>query len=166
MSVDVVVSDVPLVGMERIEPVTRLAVARIPTFDYLVYPVEESVADKVCATMSTYRGGMPSSRVRDLVDLVIYLTTERMDGSLLSACLSRELRMGHMGEGRPFSVPDSWKGPFEPTYRKLAKESDLPAEFREIGAAEQMVAGCVNAALDGYSKGKQWDAESLCWRDE
>jgi hypothetical protein len=165
VSVDVVVSDVPLLGVERIEPATRLAVAGIPTFDYRVYPVEESVADKVCATMSTYRGGMPSSRVRDLVDLVIYLTTEQMDGNRLSACLFRELRMGHMGEGRPFSVPDSWKGPFEPTYRKLAKECGLPAEFREVGAAEQMVAGCVNAALDGSSEGRRWDASSLCWRD-
>lgn len=166
VSIDVVVSDVPLVGVERIKPATRLAIAGVPTFDYLVYPVEESVADKVCATMSTHRGGIPSSRVHDLVDLVIYLTTEGMDGSRLSACLSRELRMGHMGEGRPFSVPDSWKGPFAPTYRKLAKECGLPIEFHKVDAAEQMVAGCVDAALDGGSKGKRWDAESLSWRDE
>lgn len=166
VSVDVVVSDVPLLGVERIEPVTRLAVAGIPTFDYLVYPVEESVADKVCATMSTYRGGMPSSRVRDLVDLVIYLTTEGMDGSRLAACLSRELRMGHMGKSRTFSVPDSWKGPFASTYRKLSKECGLPAELQKVGAAELMVAECVNAALDGRSEGRRWDAESLCWRDK
>ncbi len=87
-------------------------------------------------------------------------------GSRLSACLSRELRMGHMGEGRPFSVPDSWKGPFAPTYRKLAKECGLPIEFHKVDAAEQMVARCVDAALDGGSKGKRWDAESLSWRDE
>ena len=165
VSVDVVVSDVPLVGAERIAPATRLAVAGIPTFDYLVYPVEESVADKVCATMSTYRGGMPSSRVRDLVDLVIYLTTERMDGSRLSACLSRELRMGHMGEGRPFAVPDAWKGPFEPTYRRLARESGLPVVYRDVGVAESLVASCIDAAFDGSSVGRRWSPESLCWQD-
>ncbi len=166
ISVDVVASEGPLVDADRIAPVTRLSVAGIPTYDYLVYPVEESVADKVCATMSTYSGGMPSSRVRDLIDLVIYLTTERMDGTRLSLCLSRELRMGHMGEARPFAVPDWWKGPFEPIYRKLVKESSLPVEFQEIDAAERMVARCVDAALEGSSRGKFWDPESLCWQDE
>jgi hypothetical protein len=79
--------------------------------------------------------------------------------------LKEAARKSRRDVSRTFSVPDSWKGPFEPAYRKLAKECGLPAEFREVGAAEQMVAGCVNAALDGSSEGRRWDASSLCWRD-
>ena len=164
VSVDLVVNDVPLARTDVMAPATRLSLDGLTHFDYVVYPVEESVTDKVCATMATYRGGRQSSRVRDLVDLVIYLTTEEIDGDELERCLSRELRMGHMGEMRPFSVPESWRTSYAPTYRRLARESRLAPEFWKVEDAEDLVASCVDAAMNGSARGMTWDKSALRWQ--
>lgn len=113
--------------------------------------------------MVTYPGGRPSSRVKDLVDLVIYLTTEEVDGDYLSQCLDRELRMGHMGPSRPFEIPDSWIEMGGMTYRMLAESSGLPEVFRKIDAAEALVARCVDRAMDGDVSGLRWVPERLEW---
>lgn len=163
VSVDLVVNDTPVLGAETMKPVTRLSIEGLAYFDYVVYPVEESIADKVCATMTTYREGRQSSRVRDLVDLVIYLTTENIDGDFLARCLDREQRMGHMGEKRPFSVPESWKGPYAATYEQLAQESNLDPAFLDVSYAEAFVASCVDAALFGESRGMIWCHATMGW---
>lgn len=165
VSVDLVVSDVPLERTDLMTPAARLLIDGLLHFDYRVYPVEEAISDKVCATMSTYRGGIPSSRVRDLVDLAIYLTTETIDGGMLKRCLERELRMGHMGEKRPFCVPENWKSDFAPTYRKLAKQCGLPDALWVVENAEQLVAKCIDAVLFDDLDSKQWDPKALVWQD-
>ena len=164
VSIDLVVSDVPLERTDLMTPAARLHIEGLPCYDYRVYPVEEAISDKVCATMSTYRG-MPSSRVRDLVDLVIYLTTETIDGEVLARCLKRELRMGHMGEMRPFSVPESWKSDFAPTYRGLAKQCGLSDSLWSVENAEHLVATCIDAALYDNLNSKQWNCETLGWEE-
>lgn len=165
VSVDLVVNVVPLDKTDVASPVTRLELDGLPRFDWRLYPVEESIADKVCATMVTYLGGRPSSRVRDLVDLVIYLTTEEIDGDYLSQCLNRELRMGHMGLKRPFAVPDSWMKMGGMAYRKIAESSGLPEDFRRIDAAEALVSRCVDRAMDGDVSGLRWVPERLEWEE-
>ena len=165
VSVDLVVNDAPLARTDIMAPATRLPIDGLAHFDYVVYPVEESVTDKVCATMATYRGGRQSSRVRDLVDLAIYLTTEEIDGDELGRCLSRELRMGHMGERRPFSVPESWKTSHAgATYQRLARNSRLSPELCEVERAEALVASCVDVAMDGDARGMTWDKSALRWQ--
>ncbi len=163
VSVDLVVNDAPLTRTDTMAPAARLPIEGLEHFDYVVYPVEESVADKVCATMATYPGGRRSSRVRDLVDLVIYLTTENLDGNELARCLDRELRMGHMGERRPFSVPEAWHGLHTPTYLRLATDSRLEPKLRDVHSAEVLVAKCVDVALYGRSFGMTWDHTVLAW---
>lgn len=165
VSVDLVVNDAPLATTDTLTPAARLPIEGIDHFDYIVYPVEESIADKVCATMMTYTGGRESSRVRDLVDLVIYLSTEDLDGDYLARCLDREIRMGHMGERRLFSVPESWRGPYATTYKRLARDSNLVSELSEVPRAESFVASCVNMALDGSSIGMCWDHSTRKWKN-
>ena len=67
--VDVVVGPPPVGRPEVVEPANRLYLRRpLITFPYLLYPVVDQIADKVCATMDTqYPGGKRSSRVKDLV---------------------------------------------------------------------------------------------------
>jgi hypothetical protein len=86
VSVDLVVDDAPLARLDIMVPATRLPIDGLAYFDYVVYPVGESMVDKVCATMVTYRGGRQSSRVRDLVDLARYLTT-LADGDVLNVAV-------------------------------------------------------------------------------
>lgn len=66
---------------ERIEPASRVYVEGLETCKYLVYPLPDQLADKLCAIMERQPGGWHSSRMKDLVDIVFYATNE-------SFCLS------------------------------------------------------------------------------
>ena len=57
-----------------------------------LYPVVDHIADKLCATQATYgaSGDLPSSRVRDLVDLVVFARSQDVNGSALIAAVHGE----------------------------------------------------------------------------
>lgn len=78
VTVDVVVGPPPVGRPEVVEPANRLHLRRpLITHPYRLYPVADQIADKVCATMDTnYPGGKRSSRVKDLVDLVVLAHTQ------------------------------------------------------------------------------------------
>lgn len=61
---------------ERIVPANRLNVDGLENCDYLAYPLPDQLADKMCAIMELQPGGYPSSRMKDLVDVVTYATHE------------------------------------------------------------------------------------------
>jgi hypothetical protein len=56
-------------------PANKLDLPRLPSNDYRLYPIVEKIPDKVCATMADYNG-RPSSREKDLVDLVVIAKTQ------------------------------------------------------------------------------------------
>lgn len=76
VAVDVVIGPPPVGRPEVVEPANRLHLRRpLITHPYRLYPVTDQIADKVCATIGTnYPGGRRSSRVKDLVDLVVLAT--------------------------------------------------------------------------------------------
>ena len=49
ISIDLVVDKVPLEEVEVIEPVDRIQIEGLFTCNYLLYPVENALADKFCA---------------------------------------------------------------------------------------------------------------------
>ena len=63
ISIDLVVDEVPLEQAERISPADRLAVEGVKSCNYLVYPVEAALADKLCGIVEHHKG-RPSSRVK------------------------------------------------------------------------------------------------------
>lgn len=165
VSVDLVVDQVPLEAADVVTPASRLEVGGIQTFDYLVYPVANAMADKVGATMQTYSGGRCSSRVRDLVDLVVYATTEKIEGRSLSGKIAREARLRGLGRLEGFRTPDLWReSPYEASFVKSAREAKLPADITSIDDAEILVKSCVDPAIAGEVNGKIWDPIELAWR--
>lgn len=56
------------------QPANRLKLPRLASTGYRLYPVVDQIADKVCATVADH-SGKPSSREKDLVDLVILALT-------------------------------------------------------------------------------------------
>ncbi len=54
------------------------------SYPYRLYPVANQIADKVCATLADYHG-RPSSREKDLVDLVVIAVTQSVRRSLSPA---------------------------------------------------------------------------------
>lgn len=148
---------------DTVAPASRLDVKGLPTFDYRVYPVVNAMAGKVCAIMQSYSGGRPSSRVRDLVDLVIYITTEALDGGGLGAQIALEARLRKMGDVDAFRVPESWHEMRSKTYSRIAADAKLPMEYRELDAAESLVQSCVNDAIARKVDNCTWSFESLRW---
>ena len=73
-------------------PADRIEVEGVPVFDYRVYPVANSIADKLCGIIETH-DGRPSSRVKNLVDLLIYATNEDLDGDELCHWCRLEARV-------------------------------------------------------------------------
>ena len=92
ISIDLVVDRIPCAGSELVTPADRLNIEGIPVFDYRIYPLVNSIADKLCAILETH-DSRPSSRVKDLVDLLIYVMTEDVDGSELSKWVHMESRV-------------------------------------------------------------------------
>lgn len=71
------------------EPQTRPAISidlpGITPATVRLYPVVDHIADKVCAIQALYgQDQRPSSRHRDLVDLVVFALTEDIDGTELT----------------------------------------------------------------------------------
>lgn len=164
VSVDLVVDQVDMGDADIIQPSNRLDVEGLPVFDYRIYPVANAIADKVCATMQLYPGARPSSRVRDLVDLVVYVTMEPLDGRRLTACLSREARLRHLDAFDQFVVPDIWRTTWSRSYAKSANEAKLPEVLRSVGAAELLVKSCVDPAIAGRTDGLVWSPGERAWR--
>lgn len=74
LNVDLVVKAVTTETPETIIPSNVLTLPKLPQCEYRLYPLVDQMADKVCATLSLYNGH-PSTRVKDLVDLVVLTLT-------------------------------------------------------------------------------------------
>lgn len=88
-------------------PVTALELPRLTSNHYRLYPVVDQIADKVCATMADYEG-RPSSREKDLVDLVVFAVTQDIDGDALTIALDTERRRRQIEPFTEFVVPSAW----------------------------------------------------------
>ena len=131
-------------------------------FDYRVYPLANSLADKLCAMVETH-DGKPSSRIKDLVDVAIYATTVDIDGGEL--CRRVRSEAGARGIVLPdrFSVPDEWKQLYEGAFKKLVSRTGLSSELSDIAAAEALAASLFDPVLARKAGDLHWDHESLSW---
>jgi hypothetical protein len=128
-----------------------LAFADIEPVEVPVVPLEQQVAEKVHAYTRTYEGGRPSSRAKDLVDLVLIKRSATLDGERLRAALvgTFEGRGQHPLPERLPPPPVEWAVPF----RKLAAEVGLEAK---PAAAHREAADFVDPVLGGEDP-LRWD---------
>lgn len=166
LSIDLV-SDPAFRGRpQKMTPKTRLLVGDLPVFDYLVYPIEHVIADKVCATFETH-GGRPSSRIKDLIDLGIVALVEPVDGSKASAQLAFEFMLRKIAMPQCFAIPHDWMSSpsFTSSYKKLAKQTRYSAQLADMAVCQKIVASLVNPLLDQSAQGKRWDPALQQWCD-
>jgi hypothetical protein len=159
--VDVVVGPPPVGRPEVVEPANRLYLRRpLITFPYRLYPVTDQIADKVCATMDTqYPGGKRSSRVKDLVDLVLIAHTQAVDLGELRAAIAAKRGLGRIGPFEHFDIPAEWAR----TYPATAKGVPAAESFSAQTAAS-LVASFVDPALGQSPDPAAWDPRALSWR--
>jgi hypothetical protein len=160
MTVDVVVGPAPVGQPEIVEPANRLHLRReLVTHPYRLYPVTDQVADKVCATMDTnYPGGKRSSRVKDLVDLVVLAHTQSIDLGELRRAIDAKQAISGIEPFEHFEIPADWTR----TYPATAKGVPIAETFSATTAA-QVVAKLVDRAINRSSDTATWDPQELAW---
>lgn len=136
-------------------------VPAVPPARVRLYSVVDHIADKLCATQSTYgtAGDRPSSRVRDLVDLVVFARTQRIGGTELIEAIDSE--WAHRGlPGTPyFAPPENW----DRLYPAEARRVPACGDTLTLAAATELVAALLSPALDRTATGMQWEPSSRSW---
>lgn len=136
-------------------------VPAVPPVSVRLYPVVDHIADKLCATQSTYgtAGNQPSSRVRDLVDLVVFAHTQHVDGTELIEAIAAE--WVHRGlPGVPFfTPPTNWHR----LYPAEARRVPACADTLTLAAATELVTALLRPAFDRTAAGKRWEPLARSW---
>ncbi|WP_050341411.1 nucleotidyl transferase AbiEii/AbiGii toxin family protein [Olsenella sp. oral taxon 807] len=148
---------------ERISPANRVCVEGLESCGYLVYPLPDQLADKLCAIMEMQPGGWPSSRMKDLVDVVYYSTNVTLLLKDLVRSIKCECSRRGMSVPRRFEAPAAWAGSFA----AFAKKSGVPEKYAPFEAASSLASAFFDPALRGFfGHDASWDPESLRWRQE
>jgi len=160
VTVDVVVGPAPVGQVEVVEPANRLHLRRpLVTHPYRLYPVVDQIADKVCATVDTnYPGGKRSSRVKDLVDLVVLAHTQSVELTELRSAIEAKRVLSAIAPFDHVDIPEDWHR----TYPDTA-EGVPTAEPYTAATAGELVAQFIDPALDKSSNQAFWDPSELTW---
>ena len=158
LHVDLVVGVIVTDEVTVAAPANRLDLPRLPSHEYRLYPVVDQIADKVCATMTEYNG-RPSSREKDLVDLVVLATTQNVNADALRHAIRAEARVRSLSPFTELTIPPSWGR----AYAGDAREVPYCADYRTVERAGELMQSFIAPALRGEASGQTWSPESLAW---
>ena len=162
ISIDLVIDEVSLEDVDVMAPVDRLDVRDIEVCDYVVYPVEYALADKLCGIIESH-GGRPSSRVKDLVDIAVVASSMTVDGEKLQKRITTELGVRRLLQPTSFNVPDMWWDSYSAAYAKMAKQTHVAEEAARLDGAVILAKSLLDPAIDSLVSEKNWSPELKCW---
>ncbi|MCF6733699.1 nucleotidyl transferase AbiEii/AbiGii toxin family protein [Blastococcus sp. KM273129] len=148
--------------VERHRPTPVIEVPDVaPLPEFTLYPLVDQVADKVCAMYERHGPQqIPSTRFRDLVDLVLITREFPLDGDQLSAALAQEAQRRGLTLPATLVLPDStWTA----GYPKVARPTMVPKELQTVPAALEAVARCIDPVLVGQVAEQQWEPGRQQW---
>lgn len=145
----------PVGELVTIEPVNRIPVPGVETSPYLLYPIADQLADKLCAIMELQPGGYPSSRMKDLVDVVLVARSQRVAAAVLSLAVESECAKRRMEVPPRFEAPGFW----ERGFARFARANGVDTTF---GSACDLAARVYDPILKGLAEG-EWVPEELGW---
>ena len=154
LSLGSVITDSP----QKITPVSRVEVDELAVSDYLVYPIADHIAEKVCAVVEQHNG-RSSSRVKDLVDLVMIALHETVLGSKLQTALRSEFAKRQLAMIASFRIPDTWIT----QYPKVARQTFLEEPYLNSDSAVKLVRKMIDPALRNLVTRKQWSPVEQSW---
>lgn len=158
LQVDLVVGADITGEVTTVAPATTLGLPRFVSHPYRLYPVVDQIADKVCATVTEYNN-RASSREKDLVDLVVFATTQDIEGTALRIAIATESRRRRMEALEHFAVPSSWGV----GYAKLSKSVPYCADYPTVELANALVTRLIDPVVSGDTEGKTWSHDALAW---
>jgi hypothetical protein len=159
--VDLAGSDVTMTGEpEDVPPFARVAMPDVEQHGYRVCPLVDHIADKVAATFDRYGDSeAPSTRYKDLVDLVAIIIVASVEAEAQMAALASESHRRRVALPPNFGVPD--RDLWERGYAAEAGRSLLPAA-RNLDEALAVVSPFLDPLLNGAAAGS-WDPKQRRW---
>ncbi|WP_163541730.1 nucleotidyl transferase AbiEii/AbiGii toxin family protein [Occultella kanbiaonis] len=158
--VDVVLGSVMTAPPDLVTARTPFELDGVQSPTYRVYPVVDHIADKVCATETRYGpdGNTPSSRSRDLIDLVVFARTHDIDARALRVAIESERTLRGLPQGNQFHVPPEWARPY-------AKEAPTVAVCNgsDFAAAVALVGTLLDPVMNDTMTAGVWQAASSVW---
>ncbi len=158
--------------LEHLGAVDRIRPAHVIDIDDISRPpliqlcaMSDQIADKVCAMYSTYgTQRQPSSRYRDLVDLVLIIQSSAIDAADTRAALAQQARVRRMTLPPAIRSPaSSWTN----AYRRQASQTPrLLQDLHGLDAALTFVGRCLNPLLADTTTSGVWDPASVSWTAE
>lgn len=160
VSIDLVLGHALTTEPVTATPANRLPLPRLQTRDYRLYPLADQIADKVCACESVYGPtGVPSTRVKDLVDLVLIALTQPVGGTNLTDAIRAERARRQLPDRDTFTGPAT----FGRSWRTVAKQANLPPAL-DLAAAVILTSHLVEPALTAAVTGQSWNPDEQLWR--
>lgn len=159
-SIDVVVGSIMTTTPEPMSPSIVVEFDGLVPPTYLLYPVVDHVADKLCATSETHGDPVkPSSRSRDLVDLVILARTQIVDAAKLKTAIEAERLHRGLPPIEAFGAPPEW----ETSYPSDAKRVLECEGYRTLDTAVALVARFLDPILASDQPQGTWTPSQLTW---
>lgn len=150
--IDINTSDPFVATPDRLKGPDLLGFAGFAPIAVPALPLEQHLAEKVHAYTRTYGAGHRSSRVKDLVDIVLIRSVATFAGGRLRSAL--DLTFATQGTHPiPAAVPPpppEWRSP----YRALAKETGLDPD---VASGHRLAATFLDPVLGGTV------ADNACW---
>lgn len=146
----------PLVPV--IEHDTLLELPRVP-----VVAVENHLADKICAMYELHgrNNDQPSTRYRDLADIVRLIEASRINATRLGEVLD------HEQQRRRISLPPHLRAPspqWEAEFPRAAEDfAEYPVAYHRLDASLHAAGICLDPVLEGTITTGQWDPHSRLW---
>jgi len=159
-SIDVVTTTVMTREPDILEPLLPIDLDGLTTVPYRTYPIVDHITDKLAAMVSLYANGAPSSRYRDLVDLVLIATTQTVRAEELAAALDSEFTSRGLDMPTRVELPsDDWINGY------AAEAQNAPGcEILDVKDALPIVRALLDPVLTGRATGS-WDPHRLAWLD-
>lgn len=112
----------------------------------------------MCATVDTYPGGKQSSRVKDLVDLVVLAQFQSIELTELRATIEARRLLSGLAPFDHIDIPEDWHR----TYPDTAKGVPT-AEIYTAATAAELVAAFIDPALNHDVVTAFWNPSELAW---
>lgn len=162
ISIDLVIDEVRGLEPEVLAPIDRLNIEGLPVCDYRVCRVESALADKLLATMELH-DGRASSRIKDIVDILVYAKTCSVDGATLAERVEKEAAARKIAMPKEFVAPLWWKQNGSAQYAKMARRAGVLELAGNIAGAEEVVNRLYAPCFDHSTNVCKWNPQTMRW---
>lgn len=148
----------PFMGSELVHGEDLLSFADIQPVSVPTIPVEQHIGEKLHAYTRVYVSG-PSSRVKDLVDLILIALHRELRAEQLRQALDTTFRERNT-HPLPVSLPvppATWRGPYQRLAREVGLDEDMEGGW-------SVAAALLDPVLAGHVPGEaRWHPATRAW---